>query len=163
ASVARAASRIFSADFSPIPGSCASSSADLSSSSPRLVIPASASRSAVFSPTPSMSATGVWRRREACSIRDNACATSPLTSVALARAHRDFRALAGLPDRALDHDRAVVNLRDFHLEQPDEQPRIRARKHQLRALRVLVNVVQNRPDPLALSVSLRARLLVARD
>ena len=66
ASTARAASRIFSADFSPIPGISASSSADFSSRSPSVAIPASASCSAVFSPMPGTSATGVCRRREAC-------------------------------------------------------------------------------------------------
>ena len=54
------------------PGSPTSSAALLSSRSASVAIPASASRSAVFSPMPGISATAVCRRREAWSMRVSA-------------------------------------------------------------------------------------------
>src|SRR5262249_34971370 len=83
--------------------------------------------------------------------------------VALARANRDLGPLARLPDRALDHHRAVVDFRHFHLEEPDQEPRVRTREDELRPLRILVDVVEDRADALALPIPLRAGLLVARN
>ena len=54
--------------------------------------------------------------------------------------------LAGLAHGALDDDGAVVDLGDFHLEEPDQQARVRAREHELRPLRVLVDVVEDRAE-----------------
>jgi hypothetical protein len=47
--------------------------------------------------------------------------------VAVAALHGDLGALAGFPGAALDHHRAVVDLRHFLLEQPHHQFRRRAR------------------------------------
>jgi hypothetical protein len=74
-----------------------------------------------------------------------------------------FAPLARLPHRSLDDDGAVVDLRHLHLEEPDQEPRVRTRKYELRALWILVDVVEDRADPLALPVALRAGLLVAGD
>ena len=83
--------------------------------------------------------------------------------VALAGADGHLGALARLADGALDDDRAVVDLRHFHLEEPDQEPRVGARQDELRPLRVPVDVVEDRADALPLAVALGARLLVARD
>src|SRR5262249_6163685 len=82
--------------------------------------------------------------------------------VSFTRAHRDLRALAGLPDRALDHDGSVVDLRHLHLEQPDHEARIGPREDELRPFRIAVHIEQDRADALSLSVALGARLLIAR-
>ena len=82
--------------------------------------------------------------------------------VALAAVDRDLGALAGGAHRGLDHHRAVVDLGHFHLEQLDQQARIGARQHDLRALGLLVDVDDDAADALALAVALVARLLVAR-
>src|ERR1051326_1925988 len=83
--------------------------------------------------------------------------------VALARHHRDLGALARLAHGALDDNGAIVDLRHFHLEELDEQPRIGAREHDLRSLRLRVHVDDHGLDAVALRVALGARLLRARD
>src|SRR5213075_1309589 len=82
--------------------------------------------------------------------------------VALAAEHRDLGTLAGGADGGLDHHRAVVDLRHFHLEELDQQARIGAREHDLRSLGLLVDVGDDGADALALAVALVARLLGAR-
>ena len=83
--------------------------------------------------------------------------------VALARHDRDLGALARLADGAADDDRAVVDLRHFHLEELDEQTRIGAREDDLRSFRLRVHVDDDGFDAVALRVALGARLLAARD
>ena len=63
--------------------------------------------------------------------------------VALAREHRDLRAVAGLAHGAADHHGAVVDFRHFLLEQLDEQRRIGARQHDLRPLGAAVDALDD--------------------
>src|SRR5258706_356417 len=65
--------------------------------------------------------------------------------------------------REPDDHRSVVDLRHFHLEELDEQPRIGTRENDLRPFRLRVHVDDDRLDAVALRVALGARLLRARD
>ena len=78
------------------------------------------------------------------------------------RDHGDFRALARLADAAHDPDHAVVDLGHFHLEELHEQLGRRAREHDLRALRDLEHLDDDRADAVADGVALGARLLALR-
>ena len=60
--------------------------------------------------------------------------------VALPRAHGDLGPLARLAHSALDDDRPVVDLRDFHLEEADQESRVGPRQDELRPLGVAVHV-----------------------
>ena len=82
--------------------------------------------------------------------------------VPLATDDSDFGALAGRPDRCLDLDRAVVDLWNLHLEQLDEKARVGAREDNLRALGLLVDLDDDRTNPLALAVAFVTGLLAAR-
>ena len=82
--------------------------------------------------------------------------------VALARVDGHLGAVAGFAHRAADHDRAVVDFRHFLLEQLDQQRRVGARQHDLRALGALADRADDGAQAVALRVALRARLLLAR-
>src|SRR5258708_1192408 len=83
--------------------------------------------------------------------------------VALPRHDRNLGPLAGLADRALDHHRAVVDLRHFHLEEFDEQAWVGARKHHLWPLRLRVYIDDHGLDAVALRVAPAPPLLPPRD
>ena len=82
--------------------------------------------------------------------------------VALAREDGDLRAVAGFAHGAADHHGAVVDLRHFLLEQLDEQRRIGARQHDLRALGAAVDALDDGAHAVARRVALGARLFLAR-
>ena len=63
---------------------------------------------------------------------------------------------------ALDDDRRVVDLRDFLLEQLDEQRRVGPREHDLRALGAAIHGSDHGAHPVAGRVALGARLFLAR-
>src|SRR5207253_197920 len=75
----------------------------------------------------------------------HADARADRVDVALAREHRDLRSVAGLADGAPDHHGAVVDFWHFLLEELDEQRRVGAREHDLRALRAAVDALDHRP------------------
>ena len=74
----------------------------------------------------------------------------------------DLRALAGLTRRGADLHRAVVDFRDFHLEQALHQHGIRARHDHLRALRRAVHDPDDDAHAVAHVVGFQARLLALR-
>src|SRR6516165_2652229 len=65
--------------------------------------------------------------------------------------------------READDDRAVVDFRDFLLEQLDEQRRIRAREDDLRSLRAAIDAADDGADPIADGIVLRPRLFLPRE
>src|SRR5262249_48060631 len=83
--------------------------------------------------------------------------------VALAREDRYLGAVPSLAHGAADRDRAVVDLGHFLLEQLDEQRRIRARQHDLRALGAAVHALDDGAHAVAGVVAFGARLFLARN
>src|SRR6202040_922481 len=80
---------------------------------------------------------------------------------AVARNDRNLGAAAGVAGHCLDLDYPVVNLRDFLREQLCHELRVGARQKDLRAARLLSDVVDKGAHPLALAEAFARQELVA--
>ena len=69
--------------------------------------------------------------------------------VLVLRHHGDLGALAGFTGNSADHNRAVINLRHFRLEQVLYQLRRRARNHHLRPFRLFFHAHDHHAHALA--------------
>ena len=79
--------------------------------------------------------------------------------VLVAALHGDLGPLAGFPGRRADLYGAIVDFRDFHLEQPLHQHGIGARHDHLGAFRRALNRADHDAQPVAQVVGFQSRLL----